>query len=572
MGNRACLQVFLATAIASTILTIMSCGGNTGSGSSAGLPPPPNSRFQGVLMWKGTTTGNGLYSGETTLTPDNVNVSQFGKLGSFQADGLAEAQPLYLANVDMGALGTRDIIVLATEHDSVYALDADNPGVGPLWHRNYLDPANGITTLPDNFGGRTTLDGEVGITGTPVIDPSTGVLYFVTTLARNGVAEQWLRAVDVRTGQDFGPGSMKIQASVPGDGVANANGQIAFDPSIQNQRAGLTMMNGSVLVAWGSFSDWGEYHGWLMAFDAATLQLKAVFNPTPQAQPNDPAQGPADHGGGGSFWQGGAAPAIDGNGNIYVNAADGSFNADQGGHNYGDTLLKLRLSGTSFQIVDWFTPFNQACVDVADLELGSGGVTLLPADATGSGKLAVAISKEGRFFLVNTDTLGHYNSNGDNQIPQEFMIGEHSCTSETAGAAEGTGWNRLYGNVSFWNGNLYAQASTLPLKQYRLGNGTFNPTPIAQSPSASGSRGANTVVSANGNQNAIVWAYEKSASGRGILHAYDAAMVSHELWNSNMDPGRDQLGTGIGFATPVVANGRVIVTYDFTVAVFGKIS
>jgi len=546
-------------------------GGGTPPGGGTGNPPPPPSiQFSGVLSWKGDNSRSGLYSNETTLTPTNVNVNQFGKVSSFQGDGIPIAQPLYISNVDMGTAGTHNVIIIATEHDSVYALDADNLSAGPLWERHYLDAANGVTTLPDNFGGRTTLGGEVGITGTPVVDPTTGALYFVTVLAHNGVAEQWLRAVDIRTGNNFGPGSVKVQTSVPGDGVGSANGQIAFDPSLQDQRAGLALLNGSVLVPWGSFSDWGVYHGWLMAFDTATLSLQAVFNPTPQFQANDVVSGPADHGGGAAFWQGGAAPAIDADGNIYLNSADGSFNADQGGNNYGDTMLKLRLNGNSFQIVDSFTPFNQACIDASDLEIGSGGVALLPTSATGGTKMAMAVSKEGRFFLVNTDTMGQYNAAGDDQIVQEFMIGEHSCTSGTAGAAEGTGWNRMYGNVSFWNNNMYGQASSLALKQYQFQNGTFNPNPVAQSPTVSGLRGGNTVISANGNQNGIVWAYEKSSSS-GILHAYDGAMVSNELWNSNMNAGRDHLGTGIGFMAPVVANGKVIVTYDFSVAVYGQL-
>ena len=571
MAKKVLWVACFGTFISFIALSNLSCVGVAKGGSDpAGAPPPTSAQFQGVLVWKGNTSGNGLYSSETTLTPANVNASQFGKLGSFQTDGLLEAQPLYVSKLDMGAAGTRNVIILATEHDSIYALDADDLGSAPLWQRSYLDPANGVVPLPDNFGGRTTLGGEVGITGTPVMDASTGALYFVTTLSRNGVAEQWLRAVDVRTGKDFGPGSMKIQASVAGDGVSSVNGQIAFDPFLQNQRAGLTMLNGAVLVAWGSFSDYGKYHGWLMAFDAGTLQLKAVFNPTPQHQDVDPAQGPADHGGGGAIWQGGAAPSVAANGNIFLNTADGSFNADQGGNNYGDTLLKLQLSGGGFQIVDWFTPFNQACIDVADLELGSGGVTLLPSDAGGGNKLAVAISKEGRLFLVDRDTLGHYQAGpNDMQIPQEFMVGEHSCTSETADAAEGPGWNRSYGNPAYWNGNLYAQASSLPLKQYQVQNGTINPTPVAESPSASGVRGGNVVISANGNQNGIVWAYEKSSSGQAILHAYDATTVSHELWNSNMNAGRDQLATGIGFGTPVVVDGKVIVTADSTVAIYG---
>lgn len=562
------VTAWLFLLVISSTVVVVSCGGGGSSTQSGGSTQP--GAFSGVLQWKGDTSGKGLYPNELNLTPANVNSAQFGKLGTFQADGLVAAQPLYVRGVDMGAAGTHDLVIVATEHDSVYAIDPSNPGAGPLWQRHYVDPTNGVTTLPDIFGGRSTFDGEVGITGTPFVDSSTGAIYFVTTLSRNGTAEQWLRALDIRTGNDFGPGNVMIQASVPGDGRGSVNGQIAFDPAVQNQRAGLTSVNGSILVAWGSFSDWGIYHGWLMAFDPATLKLRAAFNPTTQFQAIDPAGGPSDHGGGGSFWQGGAAPAVDSAGYIYLNAADGSFNADQGGNNYGDTLLKLKFTGTSFQIVDWFTPFNQACVDVADLELGSGGVAILPTDITGGTKLAAAINKEGRLFLVNTDTLGHYNASGDNQIVEEFMVGTQSCTSGTdSTAAEGPGWNRLYGNVSYWNGNLYAGASNLNLKQYQFQNGLPNPTPVAQSPTAYGLRGANTVVSANGNQSGIVWAYEKAATSQAILHAYDANSVSTELWNSNQNSSRDAMGVGTSFASPVVIGGRVIVTFDTVVAFYG---
>jgi hypothetical protein len=527
--------------------------------------------FSGVLMWKGDPSGTGLYSNELTLIPANVNVTQFGKVGTFQADGLVMAQPLYISGVKMPQ-GTHDLIIVATEHDSVYAIDADSPGSAPLWERHYVDSSSGVTTMPDNFGGRTAIGGEVGITGTPYLDAATGALYFVTTLSRNGVAEQWLRAIDVTTGQDYGPGGVQIQASVPGDGQASVNGQIAFDPSIENQRPGLTMTAGSLSVAWGAFSDWGVYHGWLMAFDPATLQMKAVFNATTQYQANDWADGPADHGGGGAFWQGGAAPTVDADGNIYINASDGSFNADQGGQNYGDTLLKLELNGNTFQVLDSFTPANADCIDLHDLELGSGGVTLLPTDFTNGVPLAAAYSKEGRLFVVNRSKLGGYNDAGDTQIPQEFMVGEQSCSDSISGdVAEGPDWNRLYGNPAYWNGNLYAAASNLPLKQYQFQGGLLSPTPFAMSPEAYGLRGGNIVVSANGTQNAIVWGYEKAASSQGILHAYDATDVSKELWNSNMNAGRDGMGTGIGFGTPVVINGRVIAATENTVNIFGPI-
>ncbi len=551
---------------------LVNCQGIPDIGPTTAVVPPPDPTFKGVLMWKGDPSETGTYSDETILTPANVSVSQFGKWGSFQADGIVMGQPLYLSQLNMGSAGTHDVIILATENESVYAIDADNPTGPTLWERHYLDAANNITVMPDNFGGRTTLGGEVGITGTPYIDGNTGVLYFVTTLEANGVPQQWLRAIDIHTGQDYGPGSVLIQASVPGDGKASVNGQIAFDPSIQNQRAGLTMANGALIVAWGSFSDWGVYHGWLMAFNPATLNLLAVFNPTTQAQAVDAADGPADHGGGGAFWQGGAAPAVDANGNIFINAADGSFNADLGGNNYGDTMLKLQFTGTSFQIVDWFTPSDAACIDLHDLELGSSGVALLPTDFTDGSSYALSFSKEGRLFLVNTATMGHYNAGGDNQIPQEFMVGADTCSDAITGdVAEGTNWNRLYGTPAYWNGNVYAAASNAPLKQYQFQNGLLNPTPTATAPTSYGLRGANTVISANGTQNAIAWVSEKTLAGGGILHAYDATDVSKELWNSNMNSLRDALGEGIGFATPVVADGRVIIASGSSVTVFGSL-
>ena len=550
---------------------IVSCQGVSDIPTTPNVPPQltdPN--YVGVVMWKGNASGTGSYANETTLTPASVNPKQFGKWGSFEADGIVMGQPLYVSQINMGSAGTHNLIVFGTENDSVYAIDADNPTAPAFWQRSYLDPASGVTTMTDSFGGRTALGGKVGITGTPYIDIPTGAVYFVTTLSRNGVPEQWLRAIDIRTGNDFGPGSVKIQASVPGDGKGSVNGQIAFDPSLQNQRAGLTKVNGAIIVAWGSFSDWGVYHGWIMAFDPATLNLLAVFNSTPQAQAVDSANGPADHGGGGAFWQGGAAPAVDAAGNIYINAADGSFNADQSGNNYGNTMLKLSYNGTSFQVLDWFTPFNSACIDLHDLELGSGGIALIPPDFTNGSNLAITYSKEGRLFVVNTATMGHYNAGGDNQIAQEFMVGADTCSDAISGdVAEGPNWNRLYGTPAYWNGNVYAAASNTTLKQYQFENGLLNPTPKATSHSSFGLRGANSVVSSNGNQGAIVWSYEKSAAGGGILHAYDATDVSKELWNSNMNSERDALGEGIGFSTPVVAQGRIIVTYDTRVGVFG---
>ena len=577
-GKRAALHASVLLFVATTFLLLAGCAGITGAANGPGASPTPTptvaSAFNGVLKWKGDISGKGLYDQETTLTPANVNVSAFGKVGTFVTDGLVIAQPLFVANLDMGAAGVHNVVIVANEHDSVVAFDVDHPAAAPLWARSYIDPAHGITTAAANFPGRTSLGGEVGITGTPVIDAATGIMYFVTIIERNGVPEQWLRALDIRTGKDFGPGSVQVQASVPGDGVGSVNGQIKFDPMTQNQRQGLVEVNGSILVAWGSFSDFGVYHGWLIAYDAATMQQKAVFNPTTRFQAVDTANGPADHGGGGSVWGGGASPAIDANGNIYEATADGSFNADQpGGTNMGDTVLKLSLGANGFSVVDWFSPSNQACLNHADLEIGSGGVAILPAEVDPSRKLAAVINKEGRLYILNLDSMGHFNAAGDTQIPQVLQVGNKTClTGMGDGFAEGPDWQRLYGNASYWNQNLYLGASNAPLRQFHFqGPGTLTATPVAQSPTSYSLRGANTVVSSNGAQNGIVWAYEKSAVGvTAVLHAYDATSVSRELWNSNMN-GRDSLGEATAFGVPVVANGRVIVGVFNAAVVFAPL-
>ena len=563
-----------ATGLAALGLLIWSLAVGCGQGTSNESDDPNQNPstgaggLQGVLMWKGDTSGAGLYGSETKLTPQNVNPQQFGLRARFEVDGYVVAQPLYVSQLNMGDKGVHDVVLVATEHNSIYAFDANGGPSALLWQRTYNE--NNSTPAPDNYGGRTTLGGEIGITGTPVIDRSTGAMYFVTMIQRAGVIEQWLRAVDIKTGADFGPGSMKIEASVPGDGRGSVNGQIPFDPVLQNQRPGLVLLNGKVLIAWGSFSDWGLYHGWLMAYDAASLQRVAVFNPTPQHQAVDDVFGPADHGGGGAFWQGGAPPTIDAQGNIYIVASDGSFNADQGGSNYSDTVLRLQLTNSGFQVMDWFTPANERCVNMADLEIGSGGVVLLPSSA-GGGRRAVVINKEGRLYVLNPDNLGKFNPAGDSQIPQQFMVGAQQCFEGMGeGHAEGADWNRLYGNPAYWAGNLYVAPSNTTLRQYAVQNGTVQIAPLAQSGVAFGFRGGGVVVSANGNSNGIVWVMQKEPSvGAAVLHAFDATSVSRELWNSSMNAPRDAMNTGTSFGVPVVADGRVIAAGKRQVSVYG---
>jgi hypothetical protein len=549
------------------VLIQQGCGGGSIPAEKADAPPPPpvtEQQLQGVFRWKGSDSGNALYTAGT-LTSQSVNSSAFGQLARYHVGGDIQAQPLYVSNLDMGAAGVHNVVIIATEHDDIAAFDGDGKVPQALWSRSYLGP--GITTGTAIFGGRTGLGPEVGITGTPVIDPVTGAMYFVTLIVESGSIEQWVRSVDVRTGMDFGPGSVMVRATIPGDGPGSNNGQISFDPSVENQRPGLALTGGQVLIAWGSFSDSGVYRGWLMAYDAKTLKQVAVFSPATQYQAQDAANGPADHGGGGSFWAGGAAPSIDSAGNIYVIAADGSFNADTGGKNYGDSVLKLKLSNGSFQVLDYYTPANNACLDHADLEIGSGGLMLLPSGAGGGQPLAITGNKEGRLYLLNTSNLGKYNA-ADAQIPQQFLVGSQACQpGQGSAGADGPGWERLYGNVTYWNGSVYLGPSNTDLRQYRFSGGTLSTTPASRSVTQFLNRGANTIVSANGNADAIVWAETKDAKSAMGLHAYDANDLSHELWNNYM--GTNLLYPGVRFATPVVVDNKVIAAGANDLFIYG---
>jgi hypothetical protein len=523
----------------------------------------------GILQWKGDSNGNGLYGTETSLTLANVNPTTFGKTRDLVTDGQLLPQPLFVRSVNLGAGGTHDLIIAASENDSVYAFDGET-GTKPIWTRSFLDAAAGVTFQTDNHGGRSSFGGEIGITGTPVIDPATGILYVVTatqqTVAGNVVVTDTLHSIDIRTGLDAGAGSVVISATVPGTGEGSVNGQLSFAASQEDQRPGLMLVNGVLYVAFGSFSDFAPFHGWLFAYNPTSLNQLGVF----QASPNYRAD--YDEGSGAAFWNSGAAPSFESDGTMYIVAGNGSTDVENGGVDYGDTVLHLSFANGKFTVLDWFTPFNRDCIDASDIEMGSGGFAVLPDTVAPGRKLGVTLTKEGRLYLLDRTNLGHFNATTD-QVVQQFMVGADACDASTTGAAaDGPNWNRLYGNASYWNGNLYMVPSNESIRQYSISGTTINPTPVAVGATDTYYRAGNTVVSANGNSNGIVWMYEKTASGNPLLHAYSGTNVGTELWNSNMNATRDALVTGgEGFQVPVVIDGKVIVTSGTHVAVYGLI-
>jgi hypothetical protein len=489
-------------------------------------------------------TGQNL--NETILNTSNVNVNQFGKLFACQVDGYVYAQPLYVAQVTISST-LHNVVYVATENNSVYAFDADNGA--QLWHVNLGTPVPS-TDISSTYKDLTPV---IGITGTPVIDPVSSTLYVVakTKNTSNSTYHQNLHAVDITSGAEMPGSPVEITASVAGSGSGSSGGTIAFQPLYQLNRPGLLLLNGVVYVAFGSHGDIGPYHGWVLGYSAFTLAQMTVFNTTP-------------NGSEGAIWQGGQGLVADTD-NIYFMTGNGSFDANTGGTEYGDSVVKLATS-TGLSVSDYFTPDNQGSLNQSDADLGSGGPILLPGTSS-----IVGGGKDGILRLINTASMGKYNSvfNADLQEFQAtggiIMIGPIYWNSPNHGPV-----------VYLWGPGDY-------LKAFEFLNGSFQTTPISQSAMTSPAGNSNAAplsLSANGSTSGtgIVWA-ALSDSGdsnqqtvTGILRAFDATNLTTELWNSQQNATRDSLGNYAKFAPPTIANGKVYVaTFSNQLLVYGLV-
>ena len=516
--------------------------GNPGSPSPGGGPTPGPGGLVSILTHHYDVARTGANLSEAVLTPSNVNPNQFGKLFAFSIDGQMYAQPLYVAGLSIPGKGTHNVVYAATEHDSVYAFDADGATSTPLWQRNFLNPGAGITTVSDDDFPEPYEDiaPEIGITGTPVIDSSSGTLYVVVKTKENGNFFQRLHALDIASGAEKFGGPVTIQASVAGAGVRNdGNGNVVFDPLINLQRSGLLLAGGTVYVAFASHGDFDPFNGWILGYDAHSLKQVIVYAPD------------AD-GAGGSVWQSGGGPAADAAGNIYVAVANGDFDVPAGGRDYGDSALKLRPSGNGFTVVDYFTPFDQQTLDDLDHDLGSGGVVLLPDEPGTPNHLLLASNKEGKLYVINRDNMGHFSAANDNQIPQ---------TIQFAGG--------IFSTPAAWQNKVYVSAVHDSLKCYTVSSGQL--TLASDTGQVFGYPGSTPVVSANGNSNGIVWTLQvdHQLSDTAVLHAYDANDLSHELYNSMQAGDRDTAGASVKFTVPVVVNGKVYVGGGDQFTVYG---
>jgi uncharacterized protein (TIGR03437 family) len=495
-----------------------------------------------VTTYRNNLARTGANLEERVLTPANVNPGAFGKLFSLPVDGQVYAQPLYLPSLNIPGKGVRNAVFVATEHDSVYAFDADS-AAAPLWQINFTDAAAGETTVSvADVLGCPSIAPELGITGTPVIDPSTRTLYVVASTIRNGTFYHRLHALDAATGAERPGSPVVIDASAPGTGDGFSQTTVQFHPYLYKNRAGLLLLNGIVYTAWTSHCDTGSYHGWLIGYDAADLQPAAIYNDSPNAFQ-------------GSLWMGGAAPAADADGNIYVISGNGVFDGDTGGSDLGDSFIKLS-SAVGLSIADYFTPFNQLSLSRGDIDLGSSGALLLPDEAGNATHphLVVSAGKEGRIYLLDRDQMGHFHPGSDSQIVQSI-----------AGAI-----GPLYGGAAYFNHTLYFAGAGDSLKAFAISDAHLTTSPISQSPESFGELGSAPAVSANGSANGIVWVVGSGAGGG--LHAYDASNLANELYNSQMNATRDALGSFVKFSVPTVANGKVYVGTSNSLTVFGLLN
>ena len=479
-------------------------------------------------------TGQNL--NELILTPANVNPAQFGKIFSQSLDGMEAGQPLYVPNVFIPALNAvHSVVYVATMHDSVYAFDAQDKGsnASPLWYASFLNPAIGVGAVP----GQSQNCGiagynEFGIQGTPVIDITGNAIYVLAMTEENGAFVHKLHALDLGTGEELFGGPTTVTASALVD-----NTLYTFIDHYQQQRPGLLLQNGVVYIGFGSCGcNIKTSNGWVMAYDARTLQQVGVFDASPGVMAS-------------AIWMSGVGLAGDGAaGNVYANTGDGLFDVDEGGSHYGDTLLKLNQSDGTLNLVDYFTPWNQKYFQVNDLDLSSGQVLLLPPRPEGN--YAITIDKNGSLYLVNQNDLGQYNPVSNSQIVQEVDI-------PVAG--------EVHGGLTFWNNTVYVMADDTPVMAYPYSGGQLSLQPTMQTPKANvGSHGG--IVSSNGGTNGIFW-YVTSRSG--VLYAFDATNLANEFYDSNMVDDRDKIGPVVHFEMPTVADGRVYVNGQTQLTVFG---
>jgi hypothetical protein len=514
--------------------------------SVAGSAVAAVTTLPGVYTYRDDAARDGVNSLEYALTPGTVTTASFGKLFSCAVDGAVYGQPLWVANLAIN--GTKhNVVLVATEHDSLFAFDADaNPCV-QLWSASLIDAAHGgaagETPVPSGVPGYLVglgegdITPEVGVTGTPVIDPGSGILYVVakSVNAAHTAFYQRLHAIDLASGNDKSGSPVVVSGTYPG--IGDGGTVDTFNPQTQNQRPGLALVNGVVYIAWSAHEDAPPWYGWVMgyAYNGTSFSQAAVFNAAP-------------NGSGAGVWMGGGAPAADSNGNLYAVTGNGTFDAANGGlpdNDFGESLLQL--SG-ALAVDQYFTPSDAATDNGGDLDFGAGGAAVLADLPAGSPvpHLIMCGGKDQTLYVLNRDALGGF---GDGFAVQKIPFGY-----------------RIYATGAYWNSNFYLAGVKGPLTAYALNSSVPQLNVTASSAHVYGFPGSSPSVSASGTQNGIVWTLDNSqyctsnapGCGPAVLYAHDAANVGTLIWDS-AEVAADAAGNAVKFAVPTIANGKVYV-------------
>jgi outer membrane protein assembly factor BamB len=512
------------------------------------LMPPSTLAATDVLTWHNNLARTGLNPREWSLTPANVNATDFGKLWVANFDGQIYAQPLVVSGLEFPGWDTYNVVYVSTEHDSVYAIDADTGSV--LWNRSLLAPGE----TPADTDECDNITPEVGITATPVIDRRSGPngTIYVVTMSRDAAGNYFhrLHALELTTGSEQFGGPVEILATYPGTGSNSSNGNVVFDPMHYLERAGLALSKGVVYTTWTSHGDCPPYTSWVIGYDEHTLAQVHVLNLTHNGRQ-------------GAIWQSGGAPAVDSRGFIYAMLGNGSFDTtlDANGFpsrgNYGNCFVKLSpING--LHVADYWTMFNNVEEGtLSDTDLSSGGPMLLPdmRDAAGAVRhLAVGSGKDGHIYITDRDNMGKFNPNSNLNVYQDL------------GGSLG-GFN--FSTPAFFSGRLYFGSVRDVLRAFSFTNARTNGGAVSRSANTFRYPGTSPSISANGTTHGILWAAENEDPA--VLHAYDASDLSRELYNSNQAPNsRDHFGSRAKFSVPTVANGKVYVAATGgTVGAFG---
>jgi hypothetical protein len=529
----------------SSFLVVVSNGSGSTTSSSAKLTVvsgTPTPRGTDVTTYKNDLSRSGQNLTELTLNLTNVTPPSFGLLRTLAVDGRVDAQPLYLSQLSVAG-GSFNAVLVATEHDSVYAFDSDSGAV--LWHVSLL----GTGETPSDDRGCSQVTPEIGVTSTPVIDRTAGAhgtLYAVAmSIDAQSNYHQRLHALDIATGAELLNGPVEITASFPVTGTATST----FDARAYEERAALLLLNGTIYTSWTSHCDNAPYGGWIITYAQSTLARNGVLNVA------------AHSSGGPAIWMAGGGPAADASGNIYLLTANGAFettmdaNGFPSAQDFGNSFLKISSASAGLKVLDYFTMFNEVAESNGDQDLGSGGGMLLPdlEDAANTVRhLMVGAGKDGNIYVTDRDLMG------------KFSAGANNNYQTLNGVLPGGIWS----TPAYFNGAVYYGNVSGTLKAFAISSARLGATPQSQSATQFTYPGTAPSVSANGTANGIVWAHENS--NPAVLHAYDAANLSHEIYSSNQAAGnRDQFGAGNKYITPMIADGKVFVGTTNSVAVFG---